>query len=355
MTSSKNRLVFGTITLACFAASHVLAHSPANGSHSRPDSHAPAGMMYEHMHKKGEWMLGYNIQRLTHDGAYYHGTKKVNAHDALLGDYSMLTDKHQMDMHMLHLMYAVSDDFTLMLMPMYMSMDMDMSGNPHHVADAHGGHHDHHSGGHGAHSHGVDGWGDTVISGSYRLFDNGVNHWMATLAFSAPTGDYKKKGSDGKPVHYGMQLGAGVWQVIPSITYTHTQGAVKFGAQVSSRHHLFDDRNDLGYYQGEQRQLTGWTSYMWNHNVSSSLRVAYTKTDSMAGHYNVSHNHSSPADIQGNYGGEQTLAGVGLNVIIPVAGGIRGGVEYMVPIKESLNGVQQQTKNLWNFSFSKAF
>lgn len=344
----KKVLTLSTLATACI-------FSVQTSAHSRPDSHAPAGMMYEHMHKKGEWMLGYNVQRLTQDGNYYHGTKRVDSHSSLLSDYSMLTDKHVMDMHMLHVMYAVSDDFTLMLMPMYMSMDMDMSMNAHHAGGTHGNHGGHDSGHQSAHSHGVDGWGDTVISGSYRIFDDGNHHWMGTLAISAPTGDYKKRGSDGKPVHYGMQLGAGVWQIIPSITYTHTQGAFKFGAQASSRHHLFDDRNDLGYYQGEQRQLTAWGSYMWNHSVSTSLRIAYTKTDAMAGHYNVPHHHSSPADIQGNYGSEQTLAGVGINFIVPVAGGIRGGIEYMLPVKENLNGVQQQIDNVWNFSFSKAF
>ena len=69
----------------------------------------------------------------------------------------------------------------------------------------------------------------------------------------------------------------------------------------------------------------------------------------------MSHNHSSPADIQGNYGGEQTFAGVGVNSIIPVLGGVRAGVEFMTPINENLNGVQQRTNNIWNVSISKAF
>lgn len=321
-------------------------------AHPRADGHAPAGVMYEHLHKKGEWMLGYNVQRINQDSGYYQGSDQASVES--LGRYSMLTKEHEMYMHMLHFMYAPTDNLTLMLMPMYMSMDMTMDTNPNQVDSGHGDHGGAHDM-HGAHSHGVDGWGDTVISASYRAFDNGKHQIITTLGLSAPTGDYKKYGSDGKPVHYGMQLGAGVWQAIPSVTYVYTEEKVKAGIQASTRQPLFDDLNDLGYYAGDQRSATAWLSYLWHPNFSTSARIQYSNTDSMQGHYKVGHNHSSPADIQGNYGGEQTFAGVGVNSIIPALGGIRAGVEFMTPINENLNGVQQRTDNIWNVSISKAF
>ena len=37
---------------------------------AQADGHAPAGVMFEHVHKAGEFMLGYNAQRVVQDGAY---------------------------------------------------------------------------------------------------------------------------------------------------------------------------------------------------------------------------------------------------------------------------------------------
>lgn len=342
MQKSILSLAIGAFSL--FSLSNAQAHVSADG-------HAPAGVMYEHMHKAGDFMLGYNVQRLSQDGAYYHGDNKLAANSDLLKPYSMLTQDHDMYMHMLHLMYAPTDNLSLMLMPMYMSMDMGMQMNMHGDAGhgAHGGMHSM------SHSHSVKGWGDTILSASYRAFQNDQHQVITTLALSAPTGDYKKKGSDGLPVHYGMQLGAGLWQALPSVTYIYTQDQVKLGAQVATRQPIFDDVNDLGYYAGDQRSATAWASYLWHDNISTSVRVQYQNTDTIQGHYKGVHKHSAAADLQGNYGGEQTFAGIGVNTLVPSLGNLRVGAEYMLPIHENLNGVQQQTSDIWNISISKAF
>lgn len=328
----------------------VLSFSPNTFADSRADNHAPAGVMYEHLHKKGEWMAGYNVQRLQQNGGYYSGAHQATANE--MGPYGMLSNKHEMYMHMLHLMYAPTDNLTLMLMPMYMSMDMTMGGNPQQSdsgdADDHGSHGS-------SPAHGVKGWGDTILSASYRAYDQGKHQVITTLGISAPTGDYKKYGSDGNPVHYGMQIGAGVWQAIPTVSYIYTENQVKAGLQLSTRQPIFDKVNDLGYYPGDQRSATAWLSYLWHPNFSTSARIQYSNTDTIQGHYKSSHNHSAPADIQGNYGGEQTFAGLGVNAFMPIAGGVRTGIEYLTPIHENLNGVQQRTGNIWNLSISKAF
>ncbi|MDO4223908.1 MAG: hypothetical protein Q4D05_07775 [Acinetobacter sp.] len=338
-------IVLATATLA---AQQAFAHTHDHHHVTRADGHAPAGVMFDHMHKKGGLMIGYNAQRLVQNGAYQQGENELKTTDALSA-YTMLTDQHEMYMHMLHVMYAPTDNITLMLMPMYMSMDMDMVANAHAASTSHDHGHASHT---GAHSHGVKGWGDTVFGASYRLFEGEKHSLISTLALSAPTGDYKVKGDDGNPVHYGMQLGAGVWQALPSITYQYTEDKINAGVQLSARQPL-SKYNDLGYYIGDQVGGTAWISYLWHPSVSTSLRVQHTKTDSVQGHYNVAHNHSSPADMQANYGGRQTLAGFGVNTV--VFGNVRVGAEYMKPVYEKLNGVQQPTDSVWNLSISKAF
>ncbi len=325
---------------------------------AQADGHAPAGVMFDHAHREGEFMFGYNAQRVVQDGAYYQGSKKISESSAseALGKYAMLADKHDMVMHMLHFMYAPTDRVTLSLMPMYMTMDMDMRANPYQVDSGigHGGmgHGDMSS--HMSHSHGVSGLGDTLLGVSYRVLDEGAHQVLTTLAISAPTGDFSETGADGKPVHYGMQLGAGVWQVLPSVTYKYSAEPYSAGAQISTRQPI-GGTNNLGYYKGDEISSTAWLSYLWNPAISSSVRLQYSKTDTIQGHYEVPHNHSAPADFQGNYGGEQILAGVGINTVIPATGGLRLGAEYLIPINESLNGVQQQTRDVLNASISKAF
>lgn len=333
-------------TTTCIA----LAFSQNTFADHQADDHAPAGVMYEHLHQKGQWMVGYNVQRLQQNGDYYSGSEPASAN--AMASYGMLSDKHEMYMHMLHLMYAPTDNLTLMLMPMYMSMDMRMGSNPQPSDPNDINSHEMHA---SSASHRVIGWGDTILSASYRAFDDGQHQVITTLGLSAPTGDYKKYGDDGNPVHYGMQLGAGVWQVIPTINYIYTAGKSKLGLQLSTRQPIFNEVNKLGYYPGDQRSATAWLSYLWHPNLSTSARIKYSNTDTIQGHYKLSHNHSAPADFQENYGGEQTFAGLGVNTVIPFAGGLRTGVEYMIPIHENLNGVQQRTASIWNVSINKSF
>jgi len=337
------KIILVTLCFTGLNCSYALAHS-------RADLHAPAGVMYEHMHKKGELMLGYNIQSQQQGGRYYSGSHLAASNE--MQNYSMLAHKHQMYMHMLHFMYAPTDNLTLTLMPMYMSMNMSMQTNPQQTDSVNENEHMAHG---SSASHGVSGWGDTILSASYRAFEDDRHQLITTLGLSTPTGNYKKYGPDGNPVHYGMQIGAGVWQAIPSISYTYSVDNLKIGLQLLTRQPIFNRLNRLGYYAGDQRSATAWLSYLWNPSLSTSVRIQYNNTDTIQGHYKSSHNHGSPADIQTNYGGEQTFAGLGINTLLPTAGGLRVGAEYMIPLHENLNGVQQRTGHILNMSISKSF
>lgn len=321
-------------SLACTLSSVAMAHSDEHSTHVvRADGHAPAGVMFDHMHGKGSMMVGYNAQRLEQNGAYYTGETKV---DMANYGYRRWGESHEMTMHMLHFMYGVTDNLTLTVMPMYMKMDMDMQ-------DANGR----------TGSHGTEGWGDTILGASTRLYKsaNKKHDVMATLAVSAPTGEYKEKLPSGNYQPYGMQLGAGIWQVLPSVTYQYNEGDLKAGVQVSARLPL-EDTNDLGFYKGQQVGGTAWLSYAWQPKLSTSVRVQYTKTDDIRGQYANFTAPNTPAFQPVNYGGRQTLAGFGVNTTMPY--GVRVGAEYMVPVYNKVNGVQQDTDNVIYLSISKA-
>lgn len=321
-----------------------------------PEGHAPAGVMVDHLHDMGELMIGYRYMNEDYKDMY-RGSDKVNAMELSMTGYSMMPTSMTMDMHMLDIMYAVSDNLTLMLMPQYMTMDMsmemigmdDMSGMDH------SGH-----GGMGSHQHEVSGLGDTTVAGLFRLADGEGYTVHGTLGLSAPTGAVDEKNPDGTFVHYGMQLGTGTWDLLPSITYTGEQageeGQLSWGAQLSARLPL-EDENDSGFAFGDRYSATAWSAYRAVDWASLSLRLSYTKEDDIDGHYNGPHRHSSPPDLQENYGGEWLDYGIGVN-LVPQQGplaGIRLGLEWVGNLSADYNGYQLGREDGVNVSLSVSF
>lgn len=321
-----------------------------------PDSHAPAGVMYDHLHKQGEWMIGYRAMHQRFDDIR-HGGGDVGRADLVAAGYSVAPTNMTMTMHMLEIMYAPTDDLTLMVMPQYMTMDMTMTP----VGDGgHGhGHGDHGDADvhHGSHSHAVSGLGDTAIAALYRLGRIGDQEFIGTLGVSVPTGDVHKKNADGTFMHYGMQIGSGTWDLLPSLTYLGRHGDFSWGAQTGAVLRM-EDSNEAGFAFGDRYHLTGWGAWRLASWVSTSLRVQYNKeSDDLDGHFDGAHNHSSPYDRQGNYGGEWTELGLGVNTAIPsgVFGGLRVAAEYVFPVRDNYNGYQLRRQQGLNLNLSRAF
>ena len=211
----------------------------AHHDHHAHGAHAPAGVMFDHMlPKAGDMMAGYRYMYSGQSGTMLNGDRAVN--DATLiadgcgGNPCYLTSASMaMHMHMLDLMYAPTDWLTLMLMPQFMDMDMDMRD----LADGSqrldndqsliGGNTDldQHVTHHLQNGHETGGIGDLGMYALFKLFDDGIHHVHVTTGFSAPTADVDIKlrrnhKIDGGLIHYGMQLGSGTWDFKPSVTYT---------------------------------------------------------------------------------------------------------------------------------------
>jgi hypothetical protein len=264
-----------------------------------------------------------------------------------------------MDMHMsmLELMYAPTDWLTLMAMTGYTEMSMDMYGSPHH--GGHGGGHEEggHEPVHREHfSHGTAGWGDTSLTAMFTLFN--ANHQTAHLdiGLSFPTGSVDEKGHGGAYTHYGMQLGSGTYDLLPGITYLGQNDRISWGAQYSAVLRL-EDANDSGFRFGDVHQVTAWTAYRICDWASVSGRIAYRSEGHLRGHYDGAHNHSTPPDLQVNYGGDWLDLGVGLNLWVP-DGPLKGNrlaIESLWPVYQDLNGIQLEKDVTlyvtWQWSF----
>jgi hypothetical protein len=259
---------------------------------------------------------------------------------------SMKTTDMTMNMYMLDIMYAPTDWMTLMVMPMWMTHDMTMSplnltrhGGDHEESQAGG-----HAGGHGGHAgpmtHGVDGWGDTIFGPELRLAHGPNYHIQFSPMFSAPTGKVDIK-QNGVFTHYGMQLGSGTWDFVPSLTATGRADRVGWGAQLLGVVRM-EKENSSGYQLGDVFQATGWVSYLFADWISASIRGLYTEQDQIEGHYNGPHGHSIPADLQFNYGGRFWDIGFGVNTVVPSGAlkGLRLSAEWLQPVNDRPNGYQ---------------
>ncbi|MFZ5755363.1 MAG: hypothetical protein ACOY3X_00500 [Pseudomonadota bacterium] len=295
---------------------------------------APAGVMGGHTLPAGQWMLGYRWQGSFADGIA-RGEDGISAGDVAAAGFDDAALRMNMQMHMLEIMYAATDRLTLMVMPQYMSMDMTMApvpaGTPRHT-------HDH------------EGPGDTQLAALFRLAQSGGHLWTLGIGASAPTGDAARK-SGGHFLHYGMQNGSGIWEAMPSLTWqwqAHGWGA---GAQLGGRWHL-EEENDAGFRFGDVHAATGWVSTRVAPAVQLSLRLAWQEQGQVEGHYSGAHHHHAPPDFQKNYGGRVWNAGLGLNATLA---GLQVAGEYLLPLRQDWNGIQNSLDETVAVSVSRGF
>ncbi|HEU4716893.1 MAG TPA: hypothetical protein VFU15_03630, partial [Bacteroidia bacterium] len=94
----------------------------------RPDGHAPLGVMTTHIHAKGQWSFLYSYMYMDMRGNR-KGTSKLSDDD-IFATYAMAGDKMSMQMHMLMIMYGISNRITVMGMLNYYQNNMSMSMLP---------------------------------------------------------------------------------------------------------------------------------------------------------------------------------------------------------------------------------
>jgi hypothetical protein len=316
-----------------------------------PDTHAPAGVMFDHMHKAGEFMIGYTYNWAGWGGDTLHGTSAVDDETLMRnacqsnngGQHCMMKQTGMtMQMHMLDIMYAPTDWLTVMAMPQWMSMDMSMGMLPMMMPMMM----------EPMESMETSGFGDTLFGALVRLAQGPGYHVHAGLVFSAPTGSVSERGASGLLYPYGMQLGSGTWDFRPSLTYTGRQDRWAWGAQLNGIIRM-ESENDEGYRLGNQFQATAWGSYRLIDWLSASARMLYTNQGQVASNGSVGMG-DMPGDFPHNYGGQFLDVGLGVNAILPEGLG-RLGVEWVQPIVDDVNGYQQgRDGTLW-VKWSKSF
>ncbi|MHA7818910.1 MAG: transporter family protein [Erythrobacter sp.] len=353
-----------SLGLAATGCALVAVPSPAladgDGSHVDALDHAPIGVMGDHRHGKGEWMVSYRLMHMDMGGTQI-GTDSVDPDTVVttvpnrfFGNpgqpptLRIVPTSMRMDMHMAGLMYGLTDDVTLMVMANYVTKEMD------HIT---------YQGGMGTTQLGTfrtspAGFGDTKVSALIGLSD--TVHINAGV--SVPTGSNGQTDDiltpmGGNPIvrlPYPMQLGSGTWDLEPGITWRDQNDSFGWGAQIKGTVRL--GSNDEGYSYGNRAMATAWLAASLTDAVALSGRIEAETLGRVDGidPMIVGPVQTANPDFQG---GERVTGLLGVN-FAATRGSLKGwrlGIEGGLPIVQDLNGPQMPTDFTLTVGVQKSF
>ena len=311
-------------------------HSLHAGHHSRPDAHAPIGVMGGHTHNKGEFMFSYRYMHMDMQQNFDGDSRVSDA--SILNDFIATPTDMTMDMHMFGVMYAPTDNLTLMAMTSLVDLQMNhligrgpLAGTRFQTNST--------------------GLGDSSIGGLYKFYDKNNARAHAGLNILLPTADIENEdfvplaGQDIR-LPYPMQLGHGSWGVEPSLTYVKLWDDWSMGSQIKGRIFLTDNSED--YRLGNSATATVWGARRWSKWLSTSVRLEAMTWGNISGSddqiarvngMGVPIISTADPDLRG---GTRINASIGANVLIPGTGA-RIAVEGGVPVYQNLDGPQLAT------------
>lgn len=327
---------------------------------SRPDAHAPIGVMGDHTHHQGEWMLSYRFMDMDMNGNR-NGNNRVSQTDVYADGFMVAPLDMSMRMHMLGAMYAPSDDLTLMAMiPVTeLIMDHQVSNGMMVPAMIRGR----------EFTTGATGLGDIKLGGLYNIFKENGSNLIANATISLPTGSINERDVLAMPnnemqMPYPMQLGSGTVDLIPGLTYTQLKDNFSWGAQAKATFRLGDNEN--GYTLGDRFAATTWIAKPVSEYISLSARLSHDNWQDIDGQ----DDQLSPMLINGGMNGvgavptvrtdlragKRTDLGLGINVVFRGnnVSNHRIALEIARPVAQDLDGPQLETDQVITLGYQVA-
>ena len=351
--------------------------------------HGPIGVMADHFHKKGEWMVSLRFANMEMKKNILNGNSisiedilkqpnpftkipmmmknsesmlAINEVPSKISDHphstsmkipanlSVIPKKMTMRMIMLGAMYAPSDKLTLMGMAMFNDKEMMLDTHQAMVARNYLG------------SFETSSSDLTKISFSalFNLHDIESSRWHAIFGLEKSLGENSEKGLVLTPMNiktfitlpYGMQSSDKALRLITGITNVRLIGGFVIGNQLLVKKVI--DEKDWNF--GDELEYNIWLQGSFNDRASYSFRLNYNNQDSIDGF-----DKTIMAPVQTanplNYGGEIINFGIGINVISNIFGGRykdRFAFEIIKPIDQNTNGLQMKDDLTIYFGFQKS-
>ena len=337
----------------------------------RAIDHAPIGVMGDHYHGKGEWMVSARYMRMLMSGNRTGTTDLTDQNIlALANPYQMgnmstklsvVPQDMTMDMTMLGVMYAPSDVVTLMGMGMFTQKSMNlntyqgempmsgmsgMSGMQRNQL--------------GSFSTATGDLSDISVSGLIRVYEGDVNRVHAQVGIAQSVGASDSIGEVLTPMNmrmkmtlpYGMQIGDGATSTISALTHVAALDSRVYGWQFRSQNAVRASTWNFGSVVS----LTGWIQQELARRTSISFRFTHQRRDVIQGR-----NTAISAPVQtanpANYGGHVSEVGIGLNQVLSIFPGAhsdRIGIELLYPVQQNLNGPQMKSGLTFQIGYQKS-
>lgn len=317
------------ILLFCALALTVKPVS-AQWTSSRPDGHAPIGVMGDHRHEAGEVMLSYRFMYMDMEGSLI-GTDDV-ADEAIVGPdgYMVTPTRMPMSMHMLGVMWAPSDRVTLMGMFPYLHSSMD------HLTRNGGGF-----------TTASSGFGDVTVQAMLGLAEWGRQTMHATVGLRMPTGSIERMAETPMSapneviLPYPMQTGSGSWALPFALTYLGQVESWSWGGQANASVFLNDNARD--YKLGNLYNGTFWGARRLGEHFSVSVRGLLRRNENISGADPALNPMMVPTADPELRAGTYFDGALGVNYSLPSAKGLRFAVEGLLPLYQNLDGPQLKT------------
>lgn len=311
---------------------------------------APAGIMTDHVHEKGKFGIAYAYMDMQMRGNA-SGSSMLSDEQVYAHNYMMAPGRMNMQMHMLMLMYGITDRFTVMAMPSFIQNNMSMHMMPMQMMNMPGMTMERYNG--MPASSAASGLGDTRLYALYNFLSGCKRRLVAGIGLSFPTGNISAKGATVQSANdvlpYNMQLGTGTFDVLPSLVYAANL-TDKLSLGLSANANIKNGVNSHTYAFGNEYAFSSWVSYKSVKWMSVSLRAEGYLQERIYG-YDAQVQLSSlndPSANKYNYGGRRVNAYAGLSFRLPLAGTTESllMLEYGRTAWQNVNGVQMPLKSV---------
>ena len=305
---------------------------------SRPDAHAPIGVMGDHTHERGEVMLSYRYMHMDMESSR-DGTATVSDSEILSPtgrDFRVTPTAMPMSMHMLGAMYAVTDELTVMGMLPILATHMD------HATRA--------GGTFRTQSAGV---GDISLTALYKFAEVEGQRAHFNLGLRFPSGSIEKQdvtpasAPEEARLPYSMQLGSGTVDIVPGATYLAQEGDWSGGAQLAATIRL--GHNSADYRLGNRFMGTAWAGAQLADRLGVSARLLGETWGNIDGadpsFAGAVASRLVPTVFPDLRAGNRFDLGFGFNALLgsDSPSQVRFAFEILVPVYQRLDGPQLET------------
>jgi hypothetical protein len=278
-----------------------------------------------HTHLAGQWMVAYEFMNMRMNGNR-DGTARVS-NQTVLDRFEVSPTDMTVQMHMPTVMYAPTNDFTLMAM-----LPLTRKSMNHITRDG------------SRFDEKTSGIGDLSLTALYTFFE--AREFRHRLLLSAgvglPTGSITRT-MDNLRLEYPMQLGSGSYEIAPGITYLGQTRNWAVGAEAISRIRVGE--NDNGYRLGNQYHLGSWVTRRLTDGLSASAKIEGDVVRRIHGLDPALDPEDEPTKDPAIQGGKRLGLSIGLNLFAP-NGPLKGhrlAIEGTWPVYQSLDGPQLET------------